>query len=481
MSADKPNILLIMADQLVPMLTGAYGHPVVKTPHLDRFTAESVRFDAAYSPHPVCVPARACLITGLYSSRNEVFDNGAELRAEFPTVFHHLRRAGYHCAAAGKMHWIGPDQMHGLNERLTGDICDTGFGLTPDWRHPQNKAHARDYVTAGPRERSKHRAFDDEAHTAAVAWLRGYDRDAPFLLKVSYHHPHEPFHPPPDLWALYDGADIAVPVLPEDLAGHRHPMDHWNNRYHGVEKVDLTSRPAMTNLRRAYYACVTYIDRKVGELLQVLEERGWSDNTLVVFTSDHGDMLGERAMVQKRSFYEYASRIPLILRWPGRAAPGTTCAAPVSLLDLFSTFVEAAGARAPADADSRSLLPLLDGRTAAGDREVISESHGQGVQHACFMLRRGDFKYVYVHTEPAQLYNVKEDPGEWTNLAGRADYRRTEREMQARILSQFDPEDIERRALASQARRLCLLQCVNNGKGPSWPDRPGGRATGADR
>jgi len=475
----QPNILLIMADQLVPMLTSAYGHPVVRTPNLAKLSAAGARFDAAYSPHPVCVPARACLVSGLCSSRCDVLDNGAELRAEIPTFFHHLRGAGYHCAAAGKMHWIGPDQMHGLNERLTGDICGTGFGLTPNWRQPQNKAHAREYVTAGPRERSKHRDFDEHAHTAALDWLRGYDQDAPFCLKVSYHHPHEPFHPPQDLWDLYEQAEIEVPKLPEDLDAHTHAMDRWNNWYHGCEKVDLTDTAAMRNLRRAYYACVTYIDKKVGELLAVLSERGMAGNTLVVFTSDHGDMLGERGMVQKRSFYEYSARIPLLVRWPGHTEPGAVYAAPVSLLDLFSTFVEAATGQAPAEVDSRSLIPLLDGRESGCDRAVISESHGQGVAHPCFMLRRGDYKYIHVHTEPARLYNVVQDPGEWRDLAGKAEYAQIEKEMRARILSEFDPEQIARRALASQARRLFILDTINNGKGPTWPDRPdGGRSEG---
>ena len=476
MKVGRPNILLIMADQLIPMLTGAYGQPVVKTPNLDRLAAEGVRFDTAYSPHPVCVPSRACLFSGLYSSRNGVFDNGAEFRAEIPTFFHHLRGAGYHCCASGKMHWIGPDQLHGLHERISQDVCKTGFGLTPNWRSPQKKQHVRDYVTAGPRRWTQHRYFDEQTHFAAHSWLQARgnrtDQEQPFILVISYHHPHEPFHPPPDLWDLYNDCEIEIPKVPDNLENYLHPMDRWNNEYHGVTAADLKDPAALYNLRRAYYACVTYIDNKVGELMAALKENGLDGNTIVLFTSDHGDMLGERCMVQKRSFYEYSSRIPLIAWAPGRWRAGSVIDAPVSLMDLFSTFVEMGTGKAPHGVDSRSLLSLLDGTEDGSDRQVISESHGQGVKHACFMIRKGDLKYIYVHSERSQLYNLREDPGEWNNLAGSTEFEEEENDLREAILTRFDPEAIERKVLESQQRRLFILEVSNFGNNPDWAYYP---------
>ncbi len=472
MDRTQPNILLVMADQLIPMLTGAYSHPVVKTPNLDRLVSEGVRFDAAYSPCPVCVPARACLTTGLYTSRNEVFDNGAELKSEFPTFFHYLRRAGYHCCSTGKMHWIGADQLHGLHERFTSDLYSSGYKLTPNWRVPQRRSHARSYISAGVKRWTAHRHFDEEVHFSALQWLRRWRKERPFCLLMSYEHPHEPFFTTQELWDLYEGCDIEIPRLPEDMTEHVHSMDQWLNMFHGVDKVDLMNTETLYNLRRAYYGNVTYIDNKIGELINTLEESDLMENTIVVFASDHGDMLAERGMVQKRSFYEFSSRIPLIFWAPKRWSGGAKVAAPVSLLDLYSTFVELGTGELPDGTDSLSLLPLLEGREDGSEREVISESHGQGVEHACFMLRRGDFKYIHVHTQSPQLYNIVTDPGEWSNLAGQEEYREIETSMRETVLSTFDLDEIERKALESQRRRLLIQECVDFGVDPDWDYQP---------
>ncbi|MDQ3930890.1 MAG: sulfatase-like hydrolase/transferase, partial [Chloroflexota bacterium] len=349
--SQPPNILLIMADQLVPFLMGAYGHPVVKTPYLDRLVERGVRFDAAYTPYPLCAPARAAMMTGRYGSDLGCYDNAAVLHADVPTVAHYLTNAGYDAVLTGKMHFLGPDQLHGFRRRLTTDVFPAGVGWVPSV-DAQGKfsggGHARSYVApnVGVRPWTKFLSYDEETHFRALEYIRERGRtrpDEPFFLISSYHHPHDPFHVTQELWDLYEGAEVDIPVYPEHLEQTYSAMDRWINEHHETDKVDLGNPDSLYQLRRSYYGLVTYIDRKVGELLAALEQTGHRDNTVVIFTSDHGDMLAERRMVQKRCFYEWSARIPLIVSFPDGSYSGRKVAAPVSLIDLLPTLLDVAG------------------------------------------------------------------------------------------------------------------------------------------
>ncbi|HEX6291180.1 MAG TPA: sulfatase-like hydrolase/transferase, partial [Herpetosiphonaceae bacterium] len=322
--AQSPNILLIMADQLVPFLTGAYGHAEVKTPHLDRLVARGVRFDAAYTPYPLCAPARAALMTGRYASRLGCYDNAAVLHADEPTIAHYLTNAGYETVLSGKMHFIGPDQLHGFRRRLTTDVYPAGFDWVPildaTGQFPRG-GHARMYAppNVGVRIWSKFLSYDEETHFRALEYIRERGRlqpTEPFFLVTSYHNPHDPFHVTEELWSLYEDTPISIPTHPEHLEATYSAMDRWLNEAHATDQVDLDDPGNLRQLRRSYYGLVTYIDRKVGELLDALEQTGQASNTIVVFTSDHGDMLAEKRMVQKRCFYEWSARIPLIIHFP---------------------------------------------------------------------------------------------------------------------------------------------------------------------
>src|SRR5690348_5599054 len=380
--APLPNILLIIADQLVPFLMGAYDHPVVQTPHLDALVEDGVRFDAAYTPYPLCAPARAALMTGKYASTLGVYDNAAVLPADEPTLAHYLTNAGYETVLSGKMHFIGPDQLHGFRHRLTTDVFPANITWVPSRDasgHFVGGGHARLYVApnVGVRPWTKFLAYDEETQFRALEYIRERGRrrpDEPFFLVASYHHPHDPFHVTQELWDLYARAEIAIPTYPANLEESYSTLDRWLNEIHETDQVDLGDPESLYQLRRAYYGLVTYIDRKVGELLAALEQTGQRQNTLILFTSDHGDMLAERRMVQKRCFYEWSARVPLIVQFPDGVYAGRKVAAPVSLLDLAPTLLDVAGvppeARLPMDGSS--LLALLDGRET-GERAVLSE------------------------------------------------------------------------------------------------------------
>lgn len=467
--AHSPNILLIMADQLVPFLTGAYDHPVVQTPHLNRLTEHGVRFDAAYTPYPLCAPARAALMTGQYASKLGCYDNAAVMHADELTIAHYLTNAGYETVLSGKMHFIGPDQLHGFRRRLTTDVYPAGLDWVPlpdDQGNFPRGGHARLYVApdAGVRPWTKFLSYDEETHFRALEYLRERGRTKPaepFFLVASYHHPHDPFHVTQELWDLYEGAEIALPTYPPNLEETYSAMDRWLNHVHGTDDVTLGDPHNLYQLRRAYYGLVTYIDRKVGELLAALEQTDQRDETIVIFTSDHGDMLSEKRMVQKRCFYEWSARVPLIVNFPDRQAAGKKVTAPVSLFDLVPTLLDWAAVpveqRLPMDATS--LNPLIDSTTDDG-RTVFSEYHVEKVRAPCFMVRKGSYKYIYIHGHGGQLFDLAADPGEWNNLVGRPELQAVEEELRQLIVAQFDADQIAAAGAASVQKRELIRRAM---------------------
>jgi choline-sulfatase len=484
-----------MADQLVPFLTGAYGHRVVKTPYLDRLAEGGVRFDAAYTPYPLCAPARAALMTGRYASDLGCYDNAAVLHADEPTVAHHLTNAGFETVLSGKMHFIGPDQLHGFRRRLTTDVFPAGVGWVPtldeEGRFPGG-GHARNYVppNVGVRPWTKFLSYDEETHFRALEYLRERGRTGaaePFFLVASYHHPHDPFHVTQELWDLYEGEEIEVPSYPENLESTYSAMDRWGNEAHETDAVSFDPEN-LHQLRRAYYGLVTYVDRKLGELLAVLEATGQRENTIVVFTSDHGDMLAERRMVQKRCFYEWSARVPLVVHLPDGRQPGRRVTQPVSLLDLLPTFLDWAGVPAEGrlPVDGESLVGLIEGGSSprprgsegadAGDRGILSEYHLEKVRAPCFMARRGRHKYIHIHGHGSQLFDLEADPGEWDNLAGRPEARAVEDALRDLILARFDPDRIAADGAASLRRREAIKRAMER-NGTRWDYSPSFDAT----
>lgn len=397
MRLQRPNILLVQCDQMTPFLTGAYGHPVVKTPNLDALAREGVRFDAAYSPSPVCGPSRMAAVTGRHASDIGCFDNASALAPDEPTLGHYLTNAGYEAVISGKMHFVGPDQLHGFKRRLNTDIYPSGFWWTPPLGDASRRELdgtlaepiAKGYGSAGVRQWTTYLDYDEETHFRALEYLRSgrtevaADGSAPFCLLVSYHHPHQPLHVTPELWDLYEGEEIEIPLIPENVEAKQSIMDEWLNNFHGLNEVDLGDPETLRRMRRAYYALVTYVDRKLGELMRALDDYGLAEDTAVVFMSDHGEMIGERGMIQKRHFYEHSCRVPLVVSLPQRMADGlagTVCEAPVSLVDLLPTVLGVAGTKEEEalPVDGIDLLAALRAGGVPEERPVFAELHSEG-------------------------------------------------------------------------------------------------------
>ena len=480
--SDRPNVLLIVADQVVPFLTSAYGDPVAHTPNLERLARKGVRFDAAYTPAPLCSPARASLMTGRDASLIGCFDNASVLPADVPTIGHYLTNAGYDTVLSGKMHFVGPDQLHGFRNRMTTDVFPAGVDWVPVIDENGNfpaGGHARHYAAPDPgvRDWTMFMAYDDETQLRALHYLR--DRSLrplgePFAMVVSYHHPHDPFHVPQRFWDLYDGVDIPLPSIPADIEATYSAMDRWANEAHGTSDYDLDDPDSLRTLRRAYYAALSYVDEKVGELLDALELTAELRNTVVIFTSDHGDMLAERGMVQKRCFYEWSARIPLSITFPDGSHAGRVVDAPVSLIDILPTILDISGVPVGGRAriDGRSLLPVVAAEGRRDDPQpVFSEYHLEKVRAPCFMVRSGRFKYIYVHGHDRRLFDLDADPGEWTDLSDDPDHASVVADLHTVLIARFDPEALAELGAASIAPRVIVAEAMRRND-THWDHHP---------
>jgi choline-sulfatase len=479
MAASKPNILFIMADQLAARWLPFYGHPLVKSPNLERLAAEGVVFENAYTTSPLCAPARATIMNGLFPSRTGVYDNAAEFPSAIPTWAHYLRLAGYRTCLSGKMHFVGPDQLHGLEERLTTDIYPADFGWTPDWRLKQERIdwwyhNMTSVLQPGIAEITNQLEFDDEVAFLAIRKIYDYARysaDTPFCLMTSFTHPHDPYAARARFWNVYRDEDIdlpAVPAMPFDR------LDAHSQRLFQVSAIG-DYRVGETDIRAArhgYYASISYVDDLIGQLLDALEATGFLDDTVVVFTSDHGDFLGERGLWYKMSFLEPSAHIPLVVWAPKFFAPRRV-REPVTLADLLPTFV-ALGSnnheKLARPIDGRSLIPLLSGNAENLQATAWGEYLAEGVIAPMYMVRRGRWKFIHTPSDPDLLFDIESDPNEIDNLAGA--HRDMASSFRREVEQKFDTPRINHEVLESQQARHMMFEALRRGEHFPWDFQP---------
>lgn len=450
----QPNLLIIMSDEHAPQFSGAYGHPIVRTPHMDRLARGGVLFESAYCNSPVCVPSRMSFMTGRYVHHIGAWDNASPLSSEIPTWAHLLRSVGYDAVLAGKQHFIGPDQLHGFRAQLARDLHAELLHPIYDWADgtPPASAPWPALARAGPGSTTEIEV-DDEVETAALAYLRDpARRQAPWALNASFIAPHFPFVVPQRYWDLYPTETVDLPVIPPGHLEGQHPVyQRIRSNFGLIDYPELLVRRA----RAAYYGLITYLDDKIGRLVAALDETGQRDNTLIVYCSDHGEMAGEHGLWRKSNFYEHSARIPLIMSWPGRLPTGHRVPQTVSLVDLVATMVDAAGATPVGPLDGANLLALANGDAASWKDEAFSELHANGIARPIAMLRRGRYKLNFSLDDAPELYDLVADPGELRDLSRDPDYRSIVDDMRTQLLSSWDPVDLERKVRLSQrARRL---------------------------
>ncbi|WP_343710908.1 choline-sulfatase [Kosakonia radicincitans] len=475
----KPNIVILMADQLTASALKTYGNNVSLTPNIDKLADEGVVFESAYCNSPLCAPSRASLMTGQFISRNAVYDNAAEFHADSPTFCHYLREQGYRTWLSGKMHFCGPDQLHGFDERLTTDIYPADFGWTPDWERPERRLdwyhNMSSVLEAGECVRTNQLDFDDEA--LFLARQRLYDAarrpaEQPFMLLLSLTHPHDPFAIPRRYLDRFREEAIDMPkTRKQDVEEDAHSA-----RLRAMYQLEegLLSDEQIRRARHAYYGALAYVDDCFGEIINTLQETGLAEDTVVLVVADHGEMLGERDLWYKMTFFENAVRIPFIVHSPARFAP-RRIAHSVSLVDLLPTLVELASgedrkAQAIAPLDGNSLVPHLRGES--GPDGACSEYLAEGALGPMLMIRRGPWKYIHSFSEAPQLFHLQNDPDERQNLAASSDYQQVSAEFAAEVSRRWDLPALREQVLASQKRRLFLTRIAGSDAIPKWDFQP---------
>lgn len=469
--SERPNILFLQVDQLTATALRSYGDKICHAPTLDKLAEAGVVFENAYCNFPLCAPSRFSMATGQLASKVGAYDNAAEFSAEIPTYAHYLRAAGYQTALSGKMHFIGPDQFHGFEKRLTADLYPADFAWVPNWENEgkRDTNDPRAVRIAGICERSVQIDYDEEVTFKAVQHLYDLARSndkRPFFLQVSYTHPHEPYLCRQEFWDLYDGAEIPMPRVDAMSEQEHDPHSVRLLKDFGMLGIRFSDEDVRTAIR-AYYGSISYIDQLLSRVVEALRATGQEDNTVIIFTSDHGEMLGERGMWFKKHFFEKSMRIPLLMSGPGITPQRVQEL--VSLVDLVPTF--------NAIADISDQVEPLEGddlraMTDKGDpdpaRAVYAEYLAEGTPAPIFMIREGQYKFVSSSQDGISLYDLSQDPDERHNLATDPDHADTVAAFERHVAEKWDEETLTRDIMLSQKRRLLVRDAMKAGEATRW-------------
>ena len=472
----KRNILIIMVDQLNGTLFPDGPAEWLYAPNLKKLAKKSVRFENCYTASPLCAPGRASFMSGQLPSISGVYDNAAEFPSDLPTYAHHLRRAGYQTALSGKMHFVGPDQLHGFEERLTTDIYPADFGWTPDYRKPGERIdwwyHNMGSVTgAGVAEISNQMEYDDEVAYEATRKLfdlsRGHD-PRPWCLTVSFTHPHDPYVARKKYWDLYEDCEHLLPKVSamdyDDHDPHSKRIfdaNDWRN-------FDITEDDIRKS-RRAYFSNISYLDDKIGEILDTLERT--RQEAVILFVSDHGDMLGERGLWFKMTFYEGASRVPMMLHVPGMAPHHETT--PVSNIDVCPTLCDLVGIsmdEVDPWTQGESLLPLINGQRRVSP--VAMEYAAEASYAPLVSLRQGNYKFNRCALDPDQLFDLASDPNELINVIDDTAHADAAEKFKKMANARWDLTQFDEEVRRSQARRWVVYDALRNGNYYPWDYQP---------
>ncbi|MEM7723508.1 MAG: choline-sulfatase [Pseudomonadota bacterium] len=472
----RPNILILMVDQLNGTLFPDGPADWLHTPTLKGLAERSTRFANAYTASPLCAPGRASFMSGQLPSRTGVYDNAAEFASSIPTYAHHLRRAGYHTCLSGKMHFVGPDQLHGFEQRLTTDIYPADFGWTPDYRKPGGRIdwwyHNMGSVTgAGVAEITNQMEYDDavafEAEQKLYDLSRGGD-DRPWCLTVSFTHPHDPYVARREFCDLYSDCKHLQPDVGAMEYANHDPHSQRIFDANDWRSYDITE-DRIARARRAYFANISYLDNKIAGALDVLTRT--RQEAIVVFVSDHGDMLGERGLWFKMSFYEGSARVPLMISAPD--LPAGLITEKVSTMDVYPTLCDLAGV--PMDdvlpwTDGESLVPLANGTPRYTPVRMEYAAEGSIAPMVC--LRSGPYKYTACEADPPQLFDLTTDPHELTNLADDPAHADTAQAFAKQVAQHWDLAQFDADVRESQARRWVVYEALRNGAYYPWDFQP---------
>lgn len=455
--ADTNNLLVIMSDEHQARALGCAGHPFVKTPHLDALAASGTRFAKAYTPSPICVPARASFASGLQVHQTRLWDNAMPYTGAQPGWGHALQAADVSVESIGKLHYRNQEDPVGFDVEHLPMMVVGGVGMVwasirkEEERVSRNTRMLGDYIGPGT---SSYTDYDEAVVQRSLDWLAeraAGDDPRPWCLYVGLVAPHFPLVVPQEYYDLYPLDSLPEVKLHPSSGYQRHP---WVEKQNAFMNSEGRFRDAEERLRAmaSYYGLCTWLDQNVGRILQQLEACGLSQNTSVIYTSDHGDNVGARGLWGKSNMYEESVAVPLIARGPG-FTPGQICQTPVSLLDVSATIAQHFGCRLDDDRPGQNLADLAQ---APDDpqRVVLSEYHAAGAVSGAFMLRKGRWKLNYYVGFAPELFDLEADPEELCDLAGDARYASDLTGLIAELRAILDPEATDAQAHADQAAMI---------------------------
>ncbi|HDZ69270.1 MAG TPA: DUF4976 domain-containing protein [Phycisphaerales bacterium] len=458
---NKPNILVIMSDEHNAAVSGCYGNSVVKTANLDGLANKGVTFESCYCNSPLCVPSRLSFISGKYSSRVGAWSNECWLPTDdFPSLPNIMNAAGYESFLCGKMHF-DRIRRYGFTE-IGSDEMNDNFRTGRGWRRRADDLTPKPGITERfdqfrTGQKSNVLIHDRKVTSGAVEFLNSRkSSDKPFFLLAGYLAPHFPLIVPEKYWQQYKGK-VPMPVIPK---GHleSQPLNYKHLRIgFNVEDApdDIVRRG-----RELYYGLTQWVDEEIGKVLKCLAESEAADNTVVIYTSDHGENMGEHGLWWKNCMYEQASRVPLIVSWPARWKGGQRRMQTCSLLDVVQSIAELGAAEVPDDWNGDSMLAWLDEPATEWKDFAVSEYYGHNIASGYAMIRAGRYKYVYhsppddKHPAQQELYDLQADPGEFNNLAGQEKHKQRVRAMHTALVKEIGehPDQTEQRCRADYAR-----------------------------
>ncbi|MCZ6634685.1 MAG: sulfatase-like hydrolase/transferase [bacterium] len=447
----KPtNMLYIISDQHNYRVMGCYGNPVVQTPNLDRLAEGGTRFTNAYTNCAICVPVRAALAAGRYVHQIGSWDNAHSYDGSTPSWHHRLREQGFNATSIGKLHFKGQGCDHGFSEEIEPLNVVEGVGdLLGCIREDPPFRNKRPGIDgAGPGD-SSYLQYDQRNADNGCKWLQEHQNDEkPWALFLSFVCPHPPYISPPEDFNSYENKELPYQPQWREADWPDHPAQEYFRRFFTF--APQFDEETIHKMNAAYYGVCTFLDRQIGRVLTVLEETGLTENTRIVYTTDHGEHLGGRGLYGKFTMYEEAAGIPFLMSGPD-IPEGKVVNTPISLIDSFPTILETVGAK-PHEEDSDlpgdSLLSIA--RDTDRDRTVFSEYHAVGTRNAFYMLRNQQYKYTYYVNDLPQLFDLDTDPEECNDLSASPDHQSVLQNFESQLREILDPEETDARAKADQ-------------------------------
>ncbi len=451
----KPtNLLFILSDQHKAAISGCYGSGIVQTPHLDALAARGTRFDCAYTPCPICVPARAALATGRYVHQIGYWDNATPYEGRVPGWGHRLKAQGYRVDSIGKLHFRSAEDDNGFDESLDAMYVVDGLGdLLASIRDDAPQRNSRPGIEAAGPGQSSYLEYDARIAERACQWLAAHQDDAqPWVLFVSFVLPHPPYIAPQPYFDRYPPESLPLPPQWRAEDWPQHPVIEQMRRFFSFDSP--FSEATIRRLNAAYYGMCSYLDAQIGKVTNTLADLDLEATTRILYTSDHGEHLGGRGIFGKFTMYDELARVPLILAGPDVPADKVV-KTPVSLVDCYPTVLEAVGCP-PGESDQalpgHSLWAIANDEDI--DRVILSEYHTLGTRDAVYMLRDARYKYIHYVGAPPQLFDMQADPEELHDLAQTAAGSALCQHYEATLRRILDPEAVNARAKADQAARV---------------------------